>query len=75
MSIETLSPRETFVALVKGTFNRRLASAERLERQFGVMARLTDLIAVKTLSYPRVIDRLPEVREMVLSDLTHETLH
>ena len=50
VSIEALSPREAFVALVKGTFNRRLVSAQRLERQFGVMASLADRVIVKKLA-------------------------
>jgi hypothetical protein len=33
------------------------------------MAGLADRISVKKLTYPRAIDRLPEVREMVLADL------
>ena len=72
VSIETLSPRQAFMELLKGTFNRRLVNQQRLERQFGFMARLTDLIAVKRLTYPRAIDRLPEVREAVLADLTRD---
>jgi len=67
--IETLSPREAFVALVKGTFNRRLVSAERLERQFDLMAHLAGRVVVRTLAYPRAIDRLPDVRAAVLADL------
>ena len=72
MSLETLSPREAFVELVKGTFNRRLVSPRRLERQFGVMAALADRISVKKLTYPRAIDRLQEVRGMVLADLARD---
>jgi hypothetical protein len=67
-SIEPLSRREAFLALVKGTFNRRVVSQERLARQFSAMAGLADLIPVKTLSYPRMLDRLPEVRDAVLAD-------
>ena len=67
--IEPLSPREAFVELVKSTFNRRLVDPPRLERQFRVMASLTDVISVKKLAYPRTMDRLPEVRRMVLADL------
>jgi hypothetical protein len=70
VSIETLSPRQAFVELVKGTFNRRLVSPQRLERQFGAMAALADLLPVKTLTYPRAIGRLQEVRETVLADLS-----
>jgi hypothetical protein len=29
---------------------------------------MTDLVAVKKLTYPRAIDRLPEVREAVRAD-------
>jgi len=66
--IETLTPREAFLALLKGTFNRRVVSVERLERQFDVMARLADRLIVRTLAYPRAIDRLADVRAAVLGD-------
>lgn len=69
VNIKTLTPREGFLALVKNTFNARLTNADRLERQFTTTARLVDRIPVKRLSYPRVLSRLPEVREAVLSDL------
>jgi hypothetical protein len=73
VSIETLSPAEAFVALVKSTFNRRVVSPQRLERLFSVMAGLADRVSVQKLAYPRAIDRLPDVRGMVLADLAHET--
>jgi hypothetical protein len=72
VSIETLSPREAFLQLVRGTFNRHLVTRQRLGRQFGIMAALAGLIAVKKLSYPRAIDRLQEVREMVVADLASD---
>jgi hypothetical protein len=72
VSIERLSPREAFLELLKGTFNRRLVDQPRLQRQFGFMARLADLVAVKRLTYPRAIDRLPEVREAVRADLARD---
>src|SRR5258708_28386064 len=61
VTIKTLSPREAFVTLVAGTFNRRHVSPQRLERQFGFIARLTDLIPVKKLAYPRSGELLPDV--------------
>jgi hypothetical protein len=67
--IEKLSPREAFVELVKGTFNRRLVGPQRLARQFGLMASVAARIGVKRLTYPRTVDRLQEVRALVLSDL------
>jgi hypothetical protein len=73
VSIERLSPGEAFVELVKGTFNRRLVGPRRLERQFDAMAGLADRISVRKLTYPRAIDRLQEVRRMVLADLARDT--
>ena len=73
VSIERLSPRESFVELVRSTFNRRLVSPRRLERQFGVMATLADVMSVKRLSYPRAIARLPDVRTTVIADLERGT--
>jgi hypothetical protein len=73
VSIERLSPGEAFVELVKGTFNRRLMGPGRLARQFDAMAGLADRISVQKLTYPRAIDRLQEVRGMVLADLARGT--
>jgi hypothetical protein len=73
VTIDTLSPREAFVELVKGTFNRRLVTPRRLRDQFRFVARLTDLLSVKKLTYPRAVDRLPEVRATVLADLARES--
>jgi hypothetical protein len=69
VSIEPLSAREVFVELIKGTFNRRLVSRQRLERQFSFVGALTELVPMRKLIYPRTIDRLPEVRTMLLADL------
>jgi hypothetical protein len=71
-SIETLTPREAFVDLVKGTFNRRLVSRQRLARQFSVMSSLAGRVPVRKLTYPRTIDRLHEVRRLVIADLARE---
>jgi hypothetical protein len=68
--VEALSPRESFVELLRGTFNRRVLGAQRLRAQFKFVARLTDLVSVRRLTYPRVIDRVHEVRAMVLADVT-----
>jgi hypothetical protein len=74
VNIETLTPRESFVELLRGTFNRRLVSPQRLGRQFRFMSSLAASIQVKKLSYPRAVDRLQEVREMVLADLARDTI-
>jgi len=67
--IETLTPREAFVEVVRSTFNRRITSADRLARQFEMAATLTRLVPVKTVRYPRTLGRLPEVRDLMAADL------
>jgi hypothetical protein len=74
VSIETLPPRESFLELLRGTFNRRLVSPQRLESQFRFVSKLAGSLPVKKLSYPRSVDRLREVREMVLADLARDRL-
>ena len=72
VGIETLTPREAFVQLLRSTFNRYLVSSQRLERQFSLMTSLAGLMPVKKLSYPRAITGLEAVREMVIADLARD---
>jgi hypothetical protein len=67
--IETLSPRAGFLELLKGTFNRALTSPQRLERQFSAMANLAERLPINKLVYPRSVERLRDVRAIVLSHL------
>jgi hypothetical protein len=69
VNVEDFSRREAFFELVKGTFNRHLVSAERLARQFDAATRLSDLLPVARLRYPRSLDRLAEARESIYSHL------
>ena len=61
--------RAAFVELVKSTFNRRIVSPDRLVRQFEMAARISTLAAVRTISYPRTLERLADVRGLILADL------
>jgi len=69
----TLSPREGFLELVKNTFNYRVLDSGRLERQFNETARVVGAMPVKKVSYPRVLTRLPAVRDAILADLNSST--
>ena len=69
--IETLSPRESFLELVKHTFNYRVVNPDRLERQFNETARVVSVMSVKKMSYPRVLTYLPAVRDAILADLNY----
>jgi hypothetical protein len=64
-----LPPKEAFVELLRGTYNRRLTDPDRLQRQFAAVTQLVAKVRVFMLSYPRVLRRLPEVREVVLSKI------
>jgi hypothetical protein len=66
---ETLSPRDTVIELVKGTFNRRVSGANRVERQFAITARLGEVLPARRLTYPRQVERLKDVHDIVLSQL------
>jgi hypothetical protein len=72
VTIETLPPRQAFIALVSAAFNRRVTGRQRIERQFGMMTRVTELVPVRKLVYPRTLDRLQEVRNAVLDDLDRD---
>lgn len=66
--IESIPPREAFLALTANTFNRRVEHSGRLRRQVSANAFLVGAVPVKKLSYPRSYARLPEVIEAVLAD-------
>ena len=66
---EPLPPRQSFLELVKNTFNRRILDADRLERQLHETARLVSLVPIRKLSFPRVWRQLPSVREAIICDL------
>src|SRR5207247_5358252 len=66
--METLSPRESFLELVKNTFNRRIVDSGRLTRQLKEMSRLVDHMLVQRLSIPRDLDRHLLFRVAFLED-------
>ena len=68
IQIETLAPREAFLALVSNTYNWRIGHSGRLCRQVSANALLLRAVPIKKLSYPRSYARLPEVLEAVIAD-------
>ncbi len=69
ISIRSLSPRRAFVELLKGTFNTIVVEPARLERQFDLATRLAARVPVGSLSYPRDLRRISQVRESILREL------
>jgi hypothetical protein len=69
VAIRALSPRQAFVELTRNTFNACVLDAPRLGRQFDLAARVAARVPVKTLAYPRRLDRLADVRGAIEADL------
>jgi hypothetical protein len=64
-----LPPRQSFLALVRNTFNYRIVNPARLERQFEEASRLAGMVSVRKVSYPRVLSRISALRDALLADL------
>ncbi len=73
ITIRMLSPRRAFIELVKNTFNTVIDEPGRLKRQFAVATRLATRVPIASLSYPRTLEQLPDVREAILADLSNGT--
>jgi hypothetical protein len=69
IAIRPLSPRRAVLELLRNTFNNIIVEPDRLRRQLDLAARLARKIPVRSLSFPRRLQRLPAVREAILSDL------
>lgn len=68
VQIEPIVAREAFFALAGNTFNALIDDSARLQRQVIETARFLRSVPVKKLAYPRLLARLPEVREAILTD-------
>jgi hypothetical protein len=67
--LDSLSTREAFIELVRGTFNYLVTGSERLERQYVECLDIASRVPARRISYPRVLSMLPDVRKAILSDL------
>jgi hypothetical protein len=69
VSIEPFSEREAYLNLTENSFNARVKTPERLAAQFAWATVLVKKVPVKRLSYPRVMEILPDVIAAVKEDL------
>ena len=67
--IEKLSPRDSFMALVRCAFRLDITDQQMLARQFRFLKRVTSTISVRRLSFPRNFRFLPDVQRAILNDL------
>jgi hypothetical protein len=69
VTIRRLTPSQTHLALHTNTFNFRITEPARLLRLFSLAARVAAAVPAKSLSYPRDLNRLPEVVEAISLNL------
>jgi hypothetical protein len=69
IAISSLPAVDALVKVLSFTHNHELTGKERLVRQFEAARRLIDKVSVRSLSYPRILQSLPEVRAAILADL------
>jgi hypothetical protein len=69
ITIEKLSPKESFMALVRCAFRLDITDQEMLTRQFHFLERLAGQISVRRLSFPRNFRLLPDLLRTILNDL------
>ena len=67
--IEKLSPRDSFMALVRCAFRLDITDHHMLRRQFHFLGRIASRISVCRLTFPRYFDFLPAAREAIVNDL------
>lgn len=68
IELRSLTTRETFVGLVRGTFNPLISDTDRLRRQYSECLGIASRVPARRISYPRVLAMLPAVRQMILND-------
>jgi hypothetical protein len=73
VTIRTLRPRRAFLDLTANTFNSLVTEPKRLKRLFSLAEKLAVRVPFRSLSYPRGLDRLPEVVEAILKDLDRKS--
>ena len=69
ITISALPPAKALVSLLTFTHNHELTGRDRLVRQFDAASCLTAKVPILSLSYPRVLASLSEVKAAVLEDL------
>ena len=67
--VEQLSPRDSFMELIKYAFRLDITDRNMLTRQFHFLKRVASIVSVRRLIFPRDFNLLPAVREAILSDL------
>ncbi len=67
--IESLPSLQALVNVLSFTHNAEISGARRLSRQLEAAQKLITSVPLRSLSYPRVLSSLSDVRDAVLADL------
>lgn len=71
IAIASLTPLQALMNVVSFTHNDGLTGSDRLMRQLDAARHLIDSVTIRSLSYPRILASLDEVKDAVLEDLKH----
>jgi hypothetical protein len=69
IALAPLSARQTFIELVRHTFNYLLTGPHRLQRQYQQCLQMAAGIPARSITYPRLLRALPAVRDTIIADL------
>jgi hypothetical protein len=69
ITIERLSPRDSFMALVRCAFRLDITDNRMLRRQFCFLERVVSAVSVRRLIFPRDFTLLPAIQEAIFKDL------
>lgn len=69
VSVRAVSLRDALVALLSQTLRLDAAGGRDEERRLDLLGRLCETVAVRQLSFPRVLDGLPRVKDALERDL------
>ncbi len=71
ISISTLPPLKALMSILGFTHNEELTSSDRLSRQLDAAQHLIAAVPIRSLTYPRVLASLHDVKNTILEDLKH----
>ena len=63
------SRRQAFLELLRSNYNELVTYKDRPRHQFMHAAELAENVVLKSISYPRKVESLPQVRDTILRDL------
>lgn len=70
ITIQPLAGRSAFLPIIQNTFNNTVLHPCRLKQQFVFADKLTRMVPINRLSYPRRMELLPAIADAILADVS-----